>query len=92
MRLPWALARAIPAFTRSLIKALSNWASEAMTVNKLALWGHGVNVFLIRDKVHAQAVEFVQRMHQRLVDRANRSYRETNTTSMWRFRATANNA
>jgi hypothetical protein len=32
IRFPWALARAIPALTRSLIKALSNWANEAMTV------------------------------------------------------------
>jgi hypothetical protein len=34
--------------------------------HQLALWGHGVNVFLIRDNVHAPAVEFVQRLHQRL--------------------------
>ena len=29
MRFPWALARAIPAFTRSLIKARSNWPSRS---------------------------------------------------------------
>ena len=32
IRFPWALARAMPALTRSLIRALSNWANEAITV------------------------------------------------------------
>ena len=36
IRLPWALARAIPALTRSLMSARSNYASEAITVKNIS--------------------------------------------------------
>ena len=43
--LPWALARAMPALTRSLIGALSNGAREAITLKIISPWGMVVSMF-----------------------------------------------
>ena len=43
--LPWAFARAIPAFTRSLMRARSNWAIEAITVKINSPCGVVVSMF-----------------------------------------------
>jgi hypothetical protein len=45
IRLPWAFARAIPAFTRSLMSALSNCANDAMTVKIISPCGVVVSMF-----------------------------------------------
>ncbi len=42
---PCALARTIPAFTRSLISALSNWAKDAITVKIISPCGVVVSMF-----------------------------------------------
>ena len=44
-RLPWALARAMPALTRSLMSALSNCANEAITVKIMSPCGVVVSMF-----------------------------------------------
>jgi hypothetical protein len=45
IRLPWALARAMPALTRALMSARSNGAREAITVKIIAPWGVVVAMF-----------------------------------------------
>ena len=40
-----ARARAMPALTRALIRALSNWARDAITVKIISPWGVVVSMF-----------------------------------------------
>ncbi len=51
----------MPAFTRSEIRALSNWAKGSEDAKyQLSLWGRGVDVLLVGDEVHAERPELVE--------------------------------
>ncbi len=59
----WCLVSVLLVFS-----PLSNWASEAShdVENQLARGRGGIDVFLVGDEAHAQALKFLQRVDQRL--------------------------
>src|SRR3954462_2136689 len=66
VRLPWALARAIPALTRSPVSALSNWARLAIMPNTSSPCGVVVsNGLLVADERHPARLEPAERVDQR---------------------------